>query len=149
MDVSYLGCFVPKTIRIQVGRFIPSGLDVSYPKSGRFVPKDWTVRTQGLYVSYPVLFFLIFCFWFDVFASKLVSLLSVGRFVPIFCSFPILDLVFFTCIYSPMCDFSRISHCKSYEMNRFLFIWTPFWFLSVFESTAYLKFAKRLPVHQP
>ena len=27
-------------------------------------------------------------------------------------------------------------------LNRFLFIWTPFWFISVFESTAYLKFAK-------
>ena len=27
-------------------------------------------------------------------------------------------------------------------LDRFLFIWTPFWFISVFESTAYLKFAK-------
>ena len=40
--------FVPKTIRTQAGRFVPSGLDVSYPKSGRFVPKGWTFRTQGL-----------------------------------------------------------------------------------------------------
>ena len=27
-------------------------------------------------------------------------------------------------------------------LDRFLFIWTPFWFMSVFESTAYLKSAK-------
>ena len=27
-------------------------------------------------------------------------------------------------------------------LDRCLFIWTPFWFISVFESTAYLKFAK-------
>ena len=27
-------------------------------------------------------------------------------------------------------------------LDRFLIIWTPFWFISVFESTAYLKFAK-------
>ena len=44
-DVSYPGRFVPRTFRTQVGQFVPS-LDVSYPKSGRFVPKDWTIRTQ-------------------------------------------------------------------------------------------------------
>ena len=27
-------------------------------------------------------------------------------------------------------------------LDRFVFIWTPFWFKSVFESTAYLKFVK-------
>ena len=27
-------------------------------------------------------------------------------------------------------------------LDRFLIIWTPFWFISVFESIAYLKFAK-------
>ena len=27
-------------------------------------------------------------------------------------------------------------------LGGFLFLWTPFWFISVFESTAYLKFAK-------
>ena len=31
---------------------------------------------------------------------------------------------------------------KTHILDRFLFIWTPFWFISVFESTAYLKFAK-------
>ena len=56
MGVSYPGCFVPKTIRIQVGRFVPSGSDVSYPKFGRFVPKGLTFRTQRLGVSYPMHF---------------------------------------------------------------------------------------------
>ena len=123
MDVSYPGCFVPKTIRTQVGRFVTKG---------------WTFRTQGLDVSYPMffclfffllllLFFFFFVFLFVFLISvfdlvfritvDLFSLLNVGRFVPIFCSFLILDLVFFTCIYSSVCDFSRISHCKSYEMN--------------------------------
>ena len=27
-------------------------------------------------------------------------------------------------------------------LERFIIIWTPFWFISVFESTAYLEFAK-------
>ena len=31
---------------------------------------------------------------------------------------------------------------KTHIIDRYLFIWTPFWFISVFESTAYLKFAK-------
>ena len=31
---------------------------------------------------------------------------------------------------------------QTHILNRFLFIWTQFWFISVFESTAYLKFAK-------
>ena len=31
---------------------------------------------------------------------------------------------------------------KTHILDRFLFIWTPFWFISVFVSTAYLKFAK-------
>ena len=31
---------------------------------------------------------------------------------------------------------------KTHILDRFLFIWTPFWFISIFESTAYLKFAK-------
>ena len=31
---------------------------------------------------------------------------------------------------------------KTHILDRFLFIWTSFWFISVFESTAYLKFAK-------
>ena len=52
--------FIPKAIRTQAGRFVSSDLDVSYPKSGRFVPKGWTFRTQGLDVSYPMPF-LIFC----------------------------------------------------------------------------------------
>ena len=30
----------------------------------------------------------------------------------------------------------------SYSRQFFLIIWTPFWLISVFESTAYLKFAK-------
>ena len=40
MDVSYPGHVVPKTIRTQVGRFVPSGLDF---------------RTQSLDDSYPML----------------------------------------------------------------------------------------------
>ena len=83
MDVSYLGRFVPKTIHTQVGRFVPSGLDVSYPKSGKFIPKGWTFRTQGLDVSYPMagrsypmFVFLIFCIWLGVFASKIVRLIQ-------------------------------------------------------------------------
>ena len=35
---------------------------------------------------------------------------------------------------------------KTHILDSFLFIWTPFWFISVFESTAYLKFAKLLYV---
>ena len=31
---------------------------------------------------------------------------------------------------------------KTHILDRFLFIWIPFWFMSVFESTACLKFAK-------
>ena len=31
---------------------------------------------------------------------------------------------------------------KTHILDRFLFIWTLFWFISVFESTAYLKFSK-------
>ena len=31
---------------------------------------------------------------------------------------------------------------KNQILDRFLFIWTPFWFISVLESTAYLKFVK-------
>ena len=30
---------------------------------------------------------------------------------------------------------------QTHILDRCLFIWTPFWFISVFESTAYLKFA--------
>ena len=31
---------------------------------------------------------------------------------------------------------------QTHILDRFLFIWTPFWFISVFKSTASLKFAK-------
>ena len=31
---------------------------------------------------------------------------------------------------------------KTHILDRFLIIWTPFWFISVFESTAHLKFTK-------
>ena len=76
--------FIYKTIRTQVGRFVRGGLDVSYPKSRRFVPKVSTFRTQGLDVSY-----LFFFFFFDLVFSHpklydLFSLLNFGRFVPIF-----------------------------------------------------------------
>ena len=69
MDVSYPGRFVPKTIHTQVGRFVPSGLDVSYAKFGRFVPKGWTFRTQWF-------FYFIFCAWFGIFASKSVKFIQ-------------------------------------------------------------------------
>ena len=132
--LSYTGRFVSKTIRTQVGRFVPSGLDVSYPKPGRFISKDWMFRTQGLDVSYPMLF-LIFYIWFDIFASKIIRFIypfECWSIIIHFCSFPILDLVFlFTCIYSPMCDFSHISHCKSYELvlisTRLHCWWTLAW----------------------
>ena len=76
MDVSYPGRFVPKMIRTQVGRFAPSDLDVSYPHSGRFVPKGRTFHTQGLdgrvkragrFVS-NVFFFFFFFFLFLIFS---------------------------------------------------------------------------------
>ena len=57
MDISYPGRFVPKTIRTQVGRFVASGLDVSFLTSGRFVPIGWTFRTQGLDVRAQCFFF--------------------------------------------------------------------------------------------
>ena len=38
MDISYPRRFVPKMIRTQVERFVPSGLGDSYPRAGRFVP---------------------------------------------------------------------------------------------------------------
>ena len=119
MDVLYPGHSYPGwTIRTQ--RF------------GRFVPKIWTIRTQGLAfrtegldVSYPMFFFFFFFFFnflylLGIFASKIVRLIQPIECWSIrihFCSFPILDLVFLTCIYSPMYDFPRISHCKSYDMN--------------------------------
>ena len=47
-----------------VWTFRTQSLDDSYPRAGRFVPKGWTFRTQC--------FFLIFCIWFGIFASKIV-----------------------------------------------------------------------------
>ena len=75
MDVSYPGRFVHKTIRTQVGRFVSSGLDVSYPKPGRFVPRSWMFRNQGLDVLYPM-FLLIFRIWFGIFAFKIVRFIQ-------------------------------------------------------------------------
>ena len=75
MDISYPGRFVPKTIRF-------SGRMIRTQRFGRFVPTVWTIRTQGLDISYPraVRFvpnaFLIFCIWSGIFASKIVRFIQ-------------------------------------------------------------------------
>ena len=126
------GHFVPWTFRTQDDSY--PGWTIHTQRFGHFVPKVWTIRTQGLDISYPRAerfvpkgwtfvpnAVLIFCIWFGIFASKIVRFIQ-----PIECwwirthffySFPILDLVFYTCIYTSMYDFSRISHWKSYDMN--------------------------------
>ena len=88
MDVSYPARLVPKTIRTQDDSY--PGWTIRTKRFGRFVSKVWTIRTQGLDVSYPragrfvpkgwtfVLnaFFLIFCIWFGIFASKIVRFIQ-------------------------------------------------------------------------
>ena len=64
--------------------------------SVRFIQpvEGWTIRTQCFFV---VFFSFNFCISFDHFVPKIekfISLLRVARFVPIFCSFPILGLDF-------------------------------------------------------
>ena len=51
-------------------------------------------------------------------------------------------VVFFDCSYIPELSGDSMRACYELFLNRCLFIWTPFWFTSVFQSTAYLKFAK-------
>ena len=51
MDVSYPGRLVPKTIRTQDDSY--PGWTIRTQRFGRFVSKVWTIRTQGLVVSYP------------------------------------------------------------------------------------------------
>lgn len=47
IEVPYPDRFVPKTILTKPGRFVPSGLVISYPKSGRFISKGMTFGTLG------------------------------------------------------------------------------------------------------
>ena len=71
----------------------------------RHLAKGWTFRTQELAILYAMHFFLNFYIIFGIFASKIVRFIQpmeCWSIRTLFCSFPILDLVFFTCMYSPI-----------------------------------------------
>ena len=109
MLLEHYGRFVPWTFRTQ---------DDSYPCStihtqlfGRFVPKIWVCHTQGRDVSYPMPFFnFLYLIWYFLIQNCKIYPIEYWSILTHFCSFPILDLVFFYMysIYLPMCDFSII-----------------------------------------
>ena len=123
-DTNY-GRFVPKTIHTQVGWFVPSGLDFSYPKFGRFVPIGWTFRIQCFFFFF--FSFLIFCIWFGIFASKIV------RFVqPVEC-------------WSIRTHFLFISHTRFGLF--YMYLCTNVWFFS-YLSPGNLRIQQRCQIQQ-
>ena len=78
--------------------------------------------------------------WHIGLSRAIVDLLATCFSYSITSLFLYLQFVTLTFFYSWAGEFE--SYLVENPEDRFLIIWTPFWFISVFELTAYLKFAK-------
>ena len=109
---------------------------------------DWGFISRN-YIAWPI-FFLINVFialkgtHFYLPSLKLVlcSMAAVKR-LPV--HQPIVQFIFSFLVLWDQREYSEnleIHDCFTHILDRSLTIWIPFWFISVFKSTAFLKFAK-------